>query len=310
MKTPLVNYIPGRLRGHLSAIFDKFCKLVGYDRTLWERRCMALEEENNRLKKGFSATATATAHRELPTEGLYVPSVNDFWNKSQAYPVYRQRPWFNLLKSYGSMAIREYIDQRKPSRVLEFGHGVWTEVDRCILGIRREGLELWGVDEFAECAYVKEKDRQWWEDAYEKCKAERPGVRFVRAYLGDPEKTAGVLVDNYFDLICSVSVLEELPLPVSKKILQHCYRLLAPGGKLMCSWDINLLSGEQMATSIVEILRECGFRCDFPGVSLPQYPLRESQMQVMLWYQQNEGVDRSYWGEYSTLLVQATKPGP
>src|SRR5690349_2731131 len=53
---------------------------------------------------------------------LHIPSVEEWWRLTDKYPEFRQ-PSNLTLKEYGYMKLFELIEEHRPERVLEYGHG-------------------------------------------------------------------------------------------------------------------------------------------------------------------------------------------
>jgi hypothetical protein len=61
-------------------------------------------------------------------------------------------------------------------------------------------------------------------------RAKSPNCTFRRGLLGRESKTD--LPEHYFDVICSVSVLEEVPIQTMRDILGHAAKLVKPVASL------------------------------------------------------------------------------
>lgn len=243
---------------------------------------------------------------------LKIPTMNEWWRLSKEFPSFRNQT-ITLLKDFGYLEIFAHIREDHPARILEFGHGFnpglfeFTKAD--------PDSEVWGIDDFQNLSYFT-NDRTKWMDDHKRLLADKfPNVHFVHGLLGDPQSLSGKLPENYFDLICSVSVLEEVPAEVMTKILSHCCRLLRPGGILLNTHDIRF-GDRNRAREFVEAHRTAGFACDltpaekalleFKSADFTQVIL-ETPTHVMLYYQQTEGEERKYWGHFTTLVMKLRK---
>ncbi len=115
--------------------------------------------------------------------------------------------WFTLLEPYG-------FNPRTVGAVFELGCGSARLIRhlRCMRGVRLVGSDL--VPEQVE----------W-------CKANVPGVEFYVNQLDPPLSFAK---DNTFDLAFAASVFTHIPLETQEKWIHEMYRILRPGGFLVC----------------------------------------------------------------------------
>lgn len=235
---------------------------------------------------------------------ILVPSVDDWWQLMQEFPQFRKVS-NSVLKDFGYMSLLREIKQQRPKRILEFGHGFNDTLfhlseDDC-------DIEMWGVDDFQGLHYFADKNE--WEEKYQdKLVARFPKTSFVRGLLGDDQRKSMELPEDYFDMVCSVSVLEEVPIDVANSIVSHCYKLLRPNGVFMGTHDICLRNMKRIKR-FVDACRECGFQCDggltdLDGTGL----LIENPTAVMVQYQKADGEHRRYSGHWTTLLTRMVKP--
>lgn len=235
--------------------------------------------------------------------------MDDWWRLSARYPGFRQAS-LTPLKDYGYLEVLSLIDNLKPKRVLEFGHGLGHTEDGTLYK-RGETLEFWAVDDYQGLCYYPKQAH--WEKAYEEYKAKHPRVKFVRALLGQPEKTRPFIPENYFDLVCSVSVMEELELRMVTAVVGHCFALLVPGGHLVFSHDLRIGDAKRLR-QILQVLRHAGFkiRARWKDQFFPDWKtaLLENQLMVMVFYQVQDRQDqhRHYQGNWTTFFVDALKP--
>ena len=105
-----------------------------------------------------------------------------WWEIAKRYPSLSNHP--NTLKSLGYSHIVNLIENFKPKRVLEVGHGAMS----FIFQIFADKLEMWGLDDVIEDSSVYEEDLK-------KCQIMESKVTFVKDLLGRFSKE---LPDNYF----------------------------------------------------------------------------------------------------------------
>ena len=121
-----------------------------------------------------------------------------------------------VLKDYGYMAIMDYLDERPDvHRILEFGYGFnATLFER--YGRQRD---VWGIDDYQGLHYSAPDAVEWERRFNDEVRSRSPNCTFRRGLLGRESKAD--LPENYFDVICSVSVLEEVPIQTVRDILGH-----------------------------------------------------------------------------------------
>lgn len=238
----------------------------------------------------------------LPHPQMRLATVDEWWRLSRDVPKFRNVSNAPL-KDYGYLVIMEHIRRYKPERVLEFGH----LFNPTLLEAFQHQHEMWGVDDFVSLPYLPEK--QTWEDLYHRCITKNcPKARLVRAHLG--KAGPGVLPENYFDVICSVSVLEELLRGDVETILKHAHRLLRPGGMLLntIDWRIN---DQKHVGHIVRAHWACGFDIGVTSAKPPPFDINglllENPTAVMRMYQHADGEQRSYRGHWGTFFVRARR---
>ncbi len=235
---------------------------------------------------------------------ILVPSVDDWWQLTREFPQF-DKVSNSVLKDFGYMSLLREIKQERPIRILEFGHGFNDTVFQ--LSENDGDIEIWGIDDFQGLHYFPNKKE--WEARYQdKLVARFPKTRFVRGLLGDRESKSMELPEDYFDMVCSVSVLEEVSIDVVKSIVSHSYRLLRPNGILMGTHDICLRNLHRIKV-FIDASCECGFQCKggvpaLDGTGL----LIENPTSVMVQYQRNDGEHRRYSGHWTTLLTRMVKP--
>ncbi len=148
--------------------------------------------------------------------------INQWWEVAKKHPSLSRKE--QTLKPLGYAHMVNLIEAFKPKRVLEVGHGAGSY----LFDIFSDKIEFWGLDDTIE-------DNAVTADSLAETKKTYPNVRFVTGLLGqnNPE-----LPDNYFDLVCSVSVLEHIPHEHLDAVFKDTYRILRPGGIVSHSYDI------------------------------------------------------------------------
>jgi hypothetical protein len=131
--------------------------------------------------------------------------------------------------------------------------------------------------------------------------------------LGTRTDTRRNLPLNYFDIICSVSMLEEMASRETiVSILGHAYALLAGGGGVLANTHDIVLGDPTRPKLQLDCEQEAGFPhtlsdrdsviLSAPSDYLPWYQaLLENPTQAMLSYNVGEA-DRTYSGHWSTLF--------
>jgi len=234
---------------------------------------------------------------------LKIPTVDEWFSLTLKYRDFH-RVSHTVLKDYGYMAIMDYVDERPDARrILEFGHGFnATLFER--YGRQRD---LWGVDDYQGLHYSAPDAVEWERCFNNEVRAKSPNCTFRRGLLGRKSETD--LPENYFDVICSVSVLEEVPIQTMRDILGHAAKLVKPGGVLIGTHDLvtdfPARIGEYAAAHA-----EAGFDLEYPNPCIDlggHRLLLESPTTAMLWYQAHEGEGRKYWGHWTTMWTVAKK---
>lgn len=149
-----------------------------------------------------------------------------WWDVSRRYPVLRD-PSSGSLKALGYAHLLTQIADHAPARVLEFGHGYRSP----LLDLSDGSRELWAIDDYVDVHYWT---REQFAANRDRVEAGHPNVRFVKGLLGVGGHD---LAPASFDMVCSVSVLEELEAPVIAVIVADAARLLRPGGRFVNSMD-------------------------------------------------------------------------
>jgi SAM-dependent methyltransferase len=235
---------------------------------------------------------------------LKLPTVDDWYKLSLNFPKYHKAS-HTLLKDYGYMQIMDYLDGSGAWSILEFGHGFNSALFEHYSARR----DMWGVDDFQGLGYFPASDRAAWEQRFNReIRDKAPECTYRRGLLG--RGSTADLPEGYFDVVCSVSVLEELPLDVLQDVLNHVSRLLKPGGTMVGTHDL-LLETENPARlgEYAAALTQAGldFGANSPPMLIGKRTLLESPSAAMLWYQGHQGQDRGFWGHWSTIWTVAAK---
>jgi SAM-dependent methyltransferase len=240
---------------------------------------------------------------------LEFPTVDDWWVLSRAYPEFRKASQ-TPLKDYGYLRTLHFMAAHQPRRVLEFGHGLGHSGEDTLYAFA-ENIEMWGIDDWMDLPYYPSKEA--WEKAYSQYINRFAKMKFVRGLLGNQERTRGKIPEKYFDLIYSVSVLEEVNRKVFQQILEHCYALLVPGGHLLFSHDVRTNDAKRVRR-VIRLVKAAGFTLNahwWDGWKIKQKNvLLENQIIAMLFYQagSSKGENRTYKGNWMTVVVDAIKP--
>ena len=235
---------------------------------------------------------------------MSIPSVDEWFGLSLKYREFH-RPSHAVLKDYGYMAIMAYLDARPElRRILEFGHGFNSTIFRRYNSDR----EVWGLDDFQDLPYFTARDRREWEAEFDReVRAQAPGCTFRRGLLGSDGNID--LPRSYFDAICSVSVLEEIPVKTLSVVLQHAARLLRPGGVLIGTHDL-IADQPPRIFQYAKAHAAAGLELETthrPGLRANSM-LLESPTAAMLYYQEDQGDTRIFLGHWTTIWSVARKP--
>ncbi len=246
--------------------------------------------------------------------------MDDWFQLTRRYPKYQTYSSLTLLKDYGAMRCMAFLedrfgDQGNDVRVLEFGHGFSPEVMTCFQGKH----DVWGVDENQGLAYFEtdDWDRNYEERVVKPC----PDVTLVRGLLASDEFPVDLPAAS-FDVVYSISVLEEVPIPLMRDIVAAASALLKPGGWLIGTHDVNAGAGVVNHVPFADRIRAYFDAHTEVGLSLGDVPdpgrieiewqqmLLEHPAIVMLAYQaETPEAERTYGGHWGTLFTAAQKTG-
>ena len=221
------------------------------------------------------------------------------------------RPRGKLLKGYGQMACRAFIEDRfgatgKETRILEMGHGFAPDV----MVAFQDKHDVWGVDDDQGKKYFNHID---WSARYQThIVSQCPSVTLRRGLVGSAERVAD-LPEGYFDLIFSISIVEEVPEPVLAAIVAHAARLLKPGGWLIGTHDTRQDMIPERIEKYLRYHRDNGLCIDGAPCADDifvdwRYAVVEHPDVVMLAYMHNQPFEtRKYRGHFTTLFTAAQK---
>jgi hypothetical protein len=242
---------------------------------------------------------------------FHVPSVEEWWRLTAKYPQFRM-PSNLTLKEYGYMRLFDHIEEHKPQRILEFGHGFSSILfDFC----EERNIEIWGVDDHMNLWYFPPRDA--WLEAHKTAFSHLKTTKLVLGQLGTCGNTIDSLPTGYFDMVCSVSVLEELPDPaIVTAIIAHARQLLRMGGIFINTHDIKYNDATRRQL-IYDVHGHAEMYIHLEG---PEYSvihdlqayipldmcLLENPTMAMCCYNFGES-DRPFTGHWTTLLMSALK---
>jgi SAM-dependent methyltransferase len=155
---------------------------------------------------------------------VYRLGTADVWWKVARYDPNLVSHGEQVLKPLGYAFVIDQINEIRPQKILEIGHGSSPRV----LETFATRAECWGID-------GEDRERTVSRSALTKLREKMPNVRFVNGFVGESES---VLLDEYFDLACSVSVVEHIPEVAVPVFFGDLYRILKPGGIHIHSFDV------------------------------------------------------------------------
>ena len=170
-----------------------------------------------------------------------IPTVDDWYDLSRQYPEF-QRVSNTALKDFGYMKVFAYLDaDESRNKILEFGHGF----NPVLFARYCHTRNLWGLDRCGAAYFTQQNDE--WEVLFKETMGEDvlSNATFKRGLLGSPDKCD--LPEGFFDVVCSVSVLEEVPIGKLPGLIHHAARLLKPGGVFIGTHDIQAHQGTRVA---------------------------------------------------------------
>lgn len=209
-----------------------------------------------------------------------------------------------VLKCVGYAHVMKLIEERQPKRVLEIGHGPTSPIFDYL---QEQDVEIWGIDRFSNTETTTQSH-------YTEFRARYPNARFINAFFGTEEYD---IPSDYFDLVCSVSVIEHVAIPDVGKVFGEIARVLRPGGLSAHSADVFLGDREfkyQNIRAIYAAHQETGLKWLNPVEKFaieidPVNVMFEDARGVMEVYLSHLPPEKRRWpGNYITMLLGAEKP--
>jgi SAM-dependent methyltransferase len=225
-------------------------------------------------------------------------TINDWWSVSLDPRFAHLRHGGSYLKKVGYFFVIENFLKRKPKTVLEFGHS-----SSPLFGLFGEEVEMWGVDEDVD--YINAAKT----DAFRKEHERAHGAKFVKGLMGSVSE----LPSDYFDMVCSVSVIEHIPRRQLDDVFKEIHRILKPGGVHVSSYDV--FTG-QWTKPVLKAQIKAGLEFEGAGVApLFQWPIEttcfEEGRHILRFYlhdvPDHEKADRAV-SNFGTILNCCRKP--
>ena len=152
-----------------------------------------------------------------------VATIDDWWDIA-CKPEYKHLlDQGSYLKRIGYLFVIGQIEKLRPKRILEFGHARSP-----LFQMFGDQCEMWGVDD--DIPQIPAEEMEAWRNKHE----QQHNARFIKGKVGEVEG----LPDDYFDLVCSVSVVEHIPLKKLNDVYNEIARTLKPGGWTVGSYDV------------------------------------------------------------------------
>ena len=235
---------------------------------------------------------------------IKIPTMDDWFGLTRIYPQF-QKVSNTALKDYGYMEVFKYLDDHPEAKnILEFGHGFNLDLFRRYGGTRN----LWGADAWQGLHYFPSED-EWKKEMARQISDVSTSCTFRNCLLG--VEHAADLPEGFFDVVCSVSVLEEMPIEGFSSIIEHAARLLKPGGVLIGTQDFCASSWrKERLHQCSEIQRRSGLAVENPPdpLVIDDKTLVENPTMAMLVYQDVKlAHEQGYFGHWSTLWSVAKK---
>jgi SAM-dependent methyltransferase len=145
-----------------------------------------------------------------------------WWKWAQRMPHHLSNLPYTL-KPAGTAHVFEMIEKYRPQTLLEFGHG-----NGSLITNYKHDLEYWGIDTDVEGNCIPYYEIVAYRNKHREC-------RFIDGLFG---RDSAELPDAYFDMVCSVSVIEHIPKDRLLSVTQEMNRILKPGGISVHSYDV------------------------------------------------------------------------
>lgn len=130
---------------------------------------------------------------------------------------------------------------------------------------------------------------------------ELPGVKIVRAYLGDFDAE---IPDNYFDIVFSISVIEHVPKEQLDACFADCCRILKPGGLLLHAIDLYISDAPSALTETIDLYRVAIETQDFEWLTPPAI---DNFTTFRCDYASNSDLTMSQWNHIAPSLKNVRK---
>jgi len=228
-----------------------------------------------------------------------VATIGDWWDVTLRPRYDALLEGGSYLKKIGYLFVIGQIEELRPRRILEFGHARSR-----LFEIFGDQCEMWGVDE--DVPYISEEEIAVFRKKHE----EQHGARFIKGKIGEVEG----LPDNYFDMVCSVSVVEHIPLKKLNDVYREIAGILKPGGWTVGSYDIGY---KRWTKQVFKAHLTAGLEFADPEAKPvfdwhPQVACFEDGRHVLQYYMWKVPVDEKaakFAGNFTTVLMKARKSG-
>ncbi|MGG5887814.1 class I SAM-dependent methyltransferase [Falsiroseomonas sp. HC035] len=147
-----------------------------------------------------------------------------------------------------------------------------------------------------------------WQRDYRNFVERNSHVRFNRCLLGRGDED--IVPSNYFDVVCSVSVIENIHEKNWANLFQAAYRILKPGGAFINTTDITFYDAGKAERLAAEQQRVgLGFEGDPKSVFKDAHPSRSliEHPAVTAFIYNKFDQSGQFYGHETTILSVATK---
>ncbi len=220
-----------------------------------------------------------------------------WWSVAKDFEFLRMPGAKVALKSAGYAHLIDIISTHRPRTILEFGHSYTTP----LFDLYEDEIEMWDVDRFSGTVGVDPQKMEAFRQSH-------PKASFVSALLGEDSTEPP---RDHFDLICSASVIEHIPVDQLPGVFGEIWRLLRPGGIVANSYDIFCGSCYQ---PVFDAHERTGLEWLKSGTTAdlawdPRTVIVEDPRTVMEGYLAGQPREQRRWpGNFVTILTAAVKP--